>query len=231
MAIPRIFGNGINYIVDMIDGLGSSLFGDSWGKVNEAFIGFIDDFTNLPQKLWSSIMAWWDSSSEEKVEGATSAIGSLFDGIVNTFKDLANLDLSMDDVKQSFMNAFDSLKSKLGSMWDSIKNWWNDTDDKPSEEAPKPTASKPPTPTASQPKTTGNQTVTAPAEKVKTEKIEQADQTQPTEQQTAQATGQEDQSKLLGQILNTLETQAQNNGQLAIILRQIADNTEPARNV
>lgn len=230
-AIPDIFVDGTTYLVNMLNNIARSIFGDGWDKVDNAFKQFMDDFMNLPQILWNSIMGWWNSSSEEKAADASGAINSLFDGIINSFKSLANLDLSMDDVKKSFLNAFDSLKNKLGAMWDSVKNWWNDDESKP-DDSSKPTASnKPVTPTASQPQTAGVQKVTSQPEFTKPVKIEQAEQSAPQEIQTAQNNSNEDISKLLSGILNNLESQAQNNNQAAIILRQIAENTEPPRNV
>lgn len=230
-AIPDIFMSGTQYLVDTLNNIARSLFGEGWDKVDQAFSQFMNDFMNLPQKLWDSIMGWWNSSSEEKAEGATNAINSLFDGVINTFKSLADLDLSMDNVKKSFLNAFESLKNKLGSMWDSVKNWWNDDEQKPENNTPPTASTKPVTPTASQPKTAGVQKVTSQPEFTKPEKIQQAEQTAPQEIQTAQNNSNDGMNKLLQAILNNLEAQSQNNSQAAIILRQIAENTEPPRNV
>lgn len=233
-ALPGIFSDGMNYLINLLNGWATDLFGDSFNQVDAAFKKFMDDLMNLPSTLWKSMMDWWNSSETEKSEQAKSAIGSIYDSITNGVKSLLNMDLKMDDVKKSFMDSFNALKNKLSSAWESFTRWWNDDEKKPTSNTPAESVKKqtPQGTAANQPKTAGNMKVTAPAEMTKPEKIEQADQTQNTEQQFAQSNNLDESSnKLLSQILNSLEAQGQTNSQLAIILRQIADNTEPARNV
>jgi hypothetical protein len=231
-ALPGIFSDGMNYLINLLNGWAKDLFGDSFTQVDQAFQNFMEDLMNLPSTLWKSMMDWWNSSESEKAEQTKSAIGSIYDSITNGVKSLLNMDLKMDDVKKSFMDTFNALKNKLSSAWESFKVWWDGDDKKPEPQTTPSNVKKQPPATANQPKTAGNMKVTAPAEMTKPEKIEQADQTQNTEQQFAQTNNLDESSnKLLSQILNSLEAQGQTNSQLAIILRQIADNTEPARNV
>ena len=132
------------------------------------------------------------------------------------------------------MDTYNSLNDKLNSALNRFKNWWSGDDDKKTEPvAPsgKTADNKPIVPTASQPQTAGRQTPTAPPEYTPPVKIEQADQAEDKQVQTASNAANDAVNKLLGQILNSLEQQGQNNGQVAQILRQIADNTEAPRNV
>lgn len=229
--LPSVFVNGFAYLQSLLDGWAKSLFGDSYDNINNALNTFINNLSTLPQRLWDSVMGWWNSSSDEKSEDAKGAISSLYDSIINGFNYLTELDFSMDDMKKSFMDTFNTLKNKLSESWNSFVSWWNDEETPGKKTEPEKTAKNTPTPSASQPKTAGVQKVTAPPEYTKPVPIEQADQTSPVEQQTAQNSQNDAVSKLLSGILNNLETQGQMNGQVAILLRQIAENTEPPRNV
>lgn len=234
-GIPKIFDSGMLYLQGLLEGWANDLFGDSYKKVSDSFEKFMNDFMNLPQLLWDKITGWWNSSSDEKAEAAQSAIGSLYDNIIDGFKKLGSMDFSFDSLKNSFMDTYNSLNNKLNDAMSRFKKWWAGDDDKKTEPvAPGKTASndaKPVTPTASQPQTAGRQQVTAPPEYTPPAKVEQADQAESTQAQTASNAANDAVNKLLGQILNSLEQQGQNNGQVAQILRQIADNTEAPRNV
>ncbi|EBS4516348.1 hypothetical protein DQT32_02825 [Salmonella enterica subsp. enterica serovar Braenderup] len=216
----------------------TGIFGESWNKLSEAFNKLFGDLIQIPVRLGKLIWEMFTGSESEVDEAGKQLMGSIkkiFSDVVGVFTRIGELSIDFDDVKKGFTDAIESLKNKFKNLWKRIVSWWDDADEsEDAKPAPKATASNSNTPpaTANQPKTAGNQKVTAPAEVTKPEKIEQADQTQSTEQQVAQNNSLDESSvKLLGQILNSLETQGQTNSQLAIILRQIADNTEPARNV
>jgi len=210
------------------------IFGDSWKGVSDAFTNLGGDLVQIPIRIGKLIWEMFTGSEGEIDQAGKEMMGSIkkiFSDVVGVFTNIGNLSINFDDVKTKFLDAFNSLKSKLTGMWDRVKGWWNNSDE-PEEtktEPPKPSPAAPPT--ASQPTNVGNQTVTAKTEITKPVKVEQADQSSPiTEQQTA-SNGQEDMNKVLNEILNSIQSQNSNASQTALILRQIAENTEPPRNV
>lgn len=234
-AIPDIFNNGMLYLQNLLEGWATSLFGDSYTQVSKSFENFMNNLLNLPTILWDSINGWWNSSLDDKIEGVKNAASSIWDGIKGAFSNIGNTTPpGQEETKRSFMDMYNSLNDKLNSYLNKFKSWWNGDDEK--KTSPEPvnktaSTSKPATPTASQPTNVGNQTVTAKTEITKPVKVEQADQSSPiTEQQTA-SNGQEDMNKVLNEILNSIQSQNSNASQTALILRQIAENTEPPRNV
>ncbi|QXO11943.1 hypothetical protein pEaSNUABM44_00247 [Erwinia phage pEa_SNUABM_44] len=232
-AIPNVFSDGMTYLVSLLEGWATDLFGDSYTQVSQSFENFMNDFMNLPNMLWDSITGWWNSSRDDKIDGIKSAASSMWDNIKGVFTDIGNTTPpGQEETKKSFMDMYNSLNDKLNTYLNKFKSWWNgDDENQPTGPTPQPTPNKNP-PIANQPKTVGQQKVTAPAEYTKPIKIEQTDQTAPDEMQTAQnSSGSDATTKILAAILNNLESQGQANSQAAIILRQIADNTEPARNV
>ncbi|AFC21694.1 virion structural protein [Cronobacter phage vB_CsaM_GAP32] len=212
-----------------------SIFGESWNKVADAFGNLAGDIVQIPIRLGKLIWEMFTGSESEVDAAGKELMGSIkriFKDVIGVFTKIGSLSINFDDVKKGFTEAIESLKNKFTNLWSRIKNWWSDSSDEEPESKQSP-SSPPvtPTPTASQPKTAGVQKVTAPPEYTKPEKIEQAEQTAPQEIQTAQNNSNEGMNKLLQAILNNLEAQSQNNSQAAIILRQIAENTEPPRNV
>ncbi|UYE98676.1 hypothetical protein XbC2_247 [Xanthomonas phage XbC2] len=212
----------------------SMIFGDSWKGVSDAFLNLGGDLVQVPIRIGKLIWEMFTGSEGDIDQAGKEMMGSIkkiFSDVIGVFTNIGNLSINFDDVKTKFLDAFNSLKNKLSSMWDRVKGWWNDSEE-PEEakpEPPKPAPAAPPT--ASQPTNVGNQTVTAKTEITKPVKVEQADQSSPiTEQQTA-SNGQEDMNKVLNEILNSIQSQNSNANQTALILRQIAENTEPPRNV
>lgn len=212
----------------------SMIFGDSWKGVSDAFMNLGGDLVQVPIRIGKLIWEMFTGSESDIDQAGKEMMGSIkkiFSDVIGVFTNIGNLSINFDDVKTKFLDAFNSLKNKLSSMWDRVKGWWNDSEE-PEEakpEPPKPAPAAPPT--ASQPTNVGNQTVTAKTEITKPVKVEQADQSSPiTEQQTA-SNGQEDMNKVLNEILNSIQSQNSNASQTALILRQIAENTEPPRNV
>lgn len=211
------------------------IFGDTWTKLSDAFSNLGGDIVQIPIRIGKLIWEMFTGSEEDVDKAGKQLMGSIkriFSDVVGVFTRIGDLSINFDDVKKGFTEAIESLKNKFTNLWGRIKNWWSDSEEP--EEKAKPTASTttpPVSPTASQPKTAGVQKVTAQPEFTKPVKIEQAEQTAPQETQTAQNNTNDSVNKLLSGILNNLESQVQNNNQLAIILRQIAENTEPPRNV
>lgn len=212
-----------------------NIFGDSWNKLSAAWSNFMGDLVQIPIRLGKLIWEMFTGSEDEVDAAGKQLMGSIkkiFSDVVGVFTRIGELSIDFDDVKKGFTDAIESLKNKFTKLWGRIKSWWSDSEDPEKTETPPPTAStKPVTPTASQPQTAGVQKVTSQPEFTKPVKIEQAEQAAPQEVQTAQNNSNEASSKLLSGILNNLEAQAQNNNQIAILLRQIAENTEPPRNV
>jgi hypothetical protein len=212
------------------------IFGDSWNKVSEAFGNLAGDLIQIPIRVGKLIWEMFTGSDADVDAAGKELAGSIkhiFSDVTAVFNKISKLSINFDDVKTKFQDAINSLKSKFSSMLGRIKSWWNDSDDEDVKTDGK-TASndaKPISPTASQPKTAGVQKVTAPPEYTPPAKVEQADQSDTENVQTAKNASNEQASKLLGEILNNLEQQGQNNGQIAVLLRQIAENTEPPRNV
>lgn len=212
------------------------IFGDSWNKVSEAFGNLAGDLIQIPIRIGKLIWEMFTGSDADVDAAGKELAGSIkhiFSDVTAVFNKISKLSINFDDVKTKFQDAINSLKSKFSSMLGRIKSWWNDSDDEDVKTDGK-TASndaKPISPTASQPKTAGVQKVTAPPEYTPPAKVEQADQSDTENVQTAKNASNEQASKLLGEILNNLEQQGQNNGQIAVLLRQIAENTEPPRNV
>ncbi|SOK58521.1 hypothetical protein [Yersinia phage fHe-Yen9-04] len=220
-------------LIELPKKLMNIIFGDSWNKVTDAFTNLGGDLVQIPVRIGKLIWEMFTGSSDEVDQAGKELAGSIkrvFASVGNAFDNITKLDINMDDVKNKFLDAFNSLKSKLSSVWSKMKSWWSDADDSPSDKS-KPETKKPPTPIANQPKTSGQQKVTSPAEYTKPEQIEQSEPPSMTEVQTAQNSTTDPTNKILSAILNNLESQGQANSQAAIILRQIADNTEPARNV
>lgn len=231
--IPDIFNDGMAYLAYLIDGWAVDLFGDSYTQVSKSFENFMNDFMNLPTLLWDSVTEWWNSSLDEKINGIKEAGSSMWDSIKGVFSDIGNTTPpAQEETKKSFMDMYKSLNDKLNSYLNNLKSWWDGDNEKKTQ---KPT----PTPTnndikprAHQPKSSGNETVVSPAEITKPIKIEQADQTLPEAAKAAKTNSELDTTtKLLYAILNTLESQEHISNQSSMVLRQIADNTEPARNV
>lgn len=211
------------------------IFGESWNKVTEAFSNLGGDLIQIPIRVGKLIWEMFTGSSSDIDQAGKELAGTIktiFADVTAVFSKISKMSINFDDVKTKFQDAFNSLKNRLTGMWDRVKNWWKDSDDETKTDGK--TASndaKPITPTATQQKTAGVQQVTAPPEYTPPTKVEQADQSETENVQTAKNSDNELVSKLLGQILNSLEQQGQNNGQVAQILRQIADNTEAPRNV
>lgn len=210
------------------------IFGDSWKGVSEAFSNLGGDILQIPIRIGKLIWELFTGSESDIDQAGKEMMGSIkkiFSDVVGVFTNIGNLSINFDDVKTKFLDAFNTLKSKISGMWDRVKGWWNDSED-PEESKPQPPKPSPVVPpTVSQPTTVGNQTVTAKTEITKPVKIEQADQsTQVMEQQTA-STNNDDMNKILNEILNSIQSQNSNVSQTALILRQIAENTEPPRNV
>jgi hypothetical protein len=210
------------------------IFGDSWNAVSEAFTKLVGDVVQIPIRIGKLIWTMFTGSEGDIDQAGKEMMGSIkkvFSDVIGVFTNIANLSINVDDVKTKFLDAFDSLKSKLSSMWDRVKGWWSDSEE-PEETTTEPPKPLPPVPpTASQPTNVGNQTVTAKTEITKPVKIEQADQSSPLVEQQTASNGQEDMNKVLNEILNSIQSQNSNAGQTALILRQIAENTEPPRNV
>ena len=233
-AIPDIFNDGMLYLQNLLEGWATSLFGDSYTQVSKAFEDFMNNLLNLPTMLWDSITGWWNSSLEDKLNGIKDAASSVWDGIKGAFSDIGKTTPpGQEETKRSFMDMYNSLNDKLNEYLNKFKSWWNGDDEKKPVAAPAKTAStsKPANPAASQPSNSGNQTVTAKTEMTKPVKVEQADQSTPVNEQQTASTSKDDPSKVLGEILNSIQAQNQNASQTALILRQIAENTEPPRNV
>lgn len=252
-AIPKVFSSGFNYLGTLIDNLGVQLFGNGYKDASKGFSNFIDYLSELPLKLWNSVLGWFNTSTDDKEKQVQGIISTLYDSVKNAFNYIGNLfssfslddmkknlmqgfdklshmDFNYDDVSKSIMNSFEAMKSSLSSWWETAKSWFsNDESTKP--QAPKP-ATPPPAPLASTNPIAGKQQVTAAPEITKPQKVEQANQQTPeAAQDTQTADNNEDMKKLLSSILNNLEAQSSNSNQLAILLRTIADNTEPPRNV
>jgi hypothetical protein len=214
-----------------------SFFGDKWSSVADSFAKLGNDILDIPKKIGSLIWQLFNGSDKEIQEASgsvKSSIQSFFVNFVSIFSNMSKLEINVDDVKSKYLDAFNAMKNKLSGMWDRLKNIWGGSSENPDvdPEKPKPGPANPATPPlASQPTQSGNQTVTAKTDITKPEKVEQADQTSP-EQQVQTASNNNDQAnKTLAEILNSLQAQSQNTNQTALLLRQIAENTEPPRNV
>lgn len=219
-------------LVELPGKLLTIIFGDSYTKVQEEFSNLMGDIVQIPIKLGHLI---WDMFTGGDVDSSgkelANSIKGVFSGVTNVFTKIGDLDFNYDDMKSRITSAFDAMKTKLGSWWDTAKGWFSD-DPKPSE-PPKPTAKAKTPVTSNEVKTAGRQQVTSPPEFTKPGKVEEPEEPQST---ASNAMPQTDPSqdailRALNGILNTLQTQTAANSQTGIILRQIADNTEPARNV
>lgn len=224
-------------LIEIPNKLMGFIFGESWNKVADAFSNLGGDMVQVPIRLGKLIWEMFTGSEAEVDAAGKELMGSIkriFKDVIGVFTKIGTLSIDFGDVKKGFTEAIESLKNKFTNLWSRIKNWWSDSDEE-TETKQTPAASvtpiSPTTPTASQPKTAGVQKVTAPPEYTKPEKIEQAEQTAPQEVQEVQTNSDDGMKKLLQGILNNLEAQSQNNSQAAIMLRQIAENTEPPRNV
>lgn len=244
--VANLFSDGIknfeNGMTGMFGGLLSipnkllsTIFGESYNKVNDAFVNFMGELVQIPIRLGKLIWEFFagdDADIDKAGKELGSSVHRVFSSVTNVFDKLSELDFNYDDMKNRITTAFESMKNSIGSWWDRAKGWFSD-DETPEQSKPVlPTQKQNTPPTSYQPKTSGTQKVTAPPEFTKPIKIEQADQTVQNDAQTQQNSDQNDAiQKALSSILNTLENQGQNTNQIPIILRQIADNTEPARNV
>ena len=244
--MQTFFGESWKRVSDAFSNLGADLLAIPirLGQlIWEMFTGSSDDIDSAGKELMGSIKRIFSD-----VVGVFTKIGSLsidFDDVKRKFTE------AIESLKNKFTGMLDRIKNWWNDSDEETEpkkvekpKPQSQTTSKPKEapqskeqsankskETPIASAKKSSTPIANQPKTAGTQKVTSPPEYTKPEKIEQAEQTSSTEIQTAQHTENESPNKLLAEILNTLESQGQINGQLAIILRQIADNTEPPRNV
>ena len=221
--------DGLKQLDNIVSGWFRSLFGSAWDDANKGFEDFMNNLMDLPNILWNKITSWFNSTSEEKMNSITDGISSLYDGIVNGFRSLADMDFSFDSVKDSFMDAYNYLNDKLNSALQGIIDWWNG-DDKPKEEPVQNNKKETPKPVV-QPKKPPQPQATAKAEVTKPEKIKPQEEQRSSTVDIAKNQTQDDPNKILGQILRALESQNQNNNNIQLALRQIAENTEPARNV
>lgn len=241
-AIPGTVNSGLLYLQNLFDDLTKTILGDSANSVNTAFNNFINNLVELPSELWKSILSWWDSSSSEKAEGAKSAISSVFSTVGDTFEKLKSMDFDYTDMKGKIQSSFESMKTKIGSWWDTAKGWFND-DPIPAEaknQSNNPSINNNVNPNLAlqtskiqeqlreQPAVVSNPQITKP------ERIEEATEVAPVtseQSQTMQPVNYDEAIvSLLGKLNANSEQQSMLSQQMAGFMRTISENTEAQRN-
>lgn len=205
-------------------------------KLKAAYEKLSDSALQIPLEVAKTIWDWINGGEIETVSsGLRIAIKMFFQDIGTFFTDIGEIKISYEDIKTKIKESFQSMRDSVFEFWDKLTKWWNTDDTKAIEERRNElqnqrqvitqTASSKPNPT---------QKVNTPTEYTAPQKIEQPEE-KPKEIDTVKDVQrdqrEEDMKNLLSAILNTIESQGQQTQQSIAALRQIADNTEPARNV
>lgn len=249
----QLFRDGFNKINDAMGGwlmaplkmfqeLGKILMGEQYPLLaNEMGIMF-DSVMEIPKQLTKTLIEWASGGDLYDVSaGLRIAVKMMFEDIGNSIKNLMTIDIEQfnyEAVKTRIKEAFQGMLDSVIKFWDKLTAWWNTDDSKAIEQRRAELQEQRQTvetqSTAKQRNT--SQKVQTNTDYTKPQKIEEAEVAEQEKYQDDSADLMASQradstNRLLSTMVNILETQASQTAQQLAMMRQVAENTEPARNV
>lgn len=249
----RLFKDGFNKINDAMGGfltlplemfkkLGEIFLGEQYPMIANAFETMFDSVMEVPKQLTKTLIEWATGGDLYDVSaGLRIAVKMMFEDIGTSIKNLLTVDIEQfnyEAVKTKIADAFKGMMDSVIKFWDKLTSWWNQDDSKAIEQRRSELQSQ-----RQNVQTQGSAKQRSSSQKVQTntdytkpQKIEsseipieekfQDDSADLMASQRADNT-----NRLLSTMVNILETQASQTAQQLAMMRQVAENTEPARNV
>lgn len=233
--INETLGGMLNIPAKIFNEIGEFIYGSEYPKVKQAFDEYFDALMEVPKELVKTLWGWATGGDLEEVSaGLRISIKNVFSQIGDSFSTMMSVDISYDDIKERIAESIKAMKNSIFKFWDKLANWWNTDDSKALEERRNDVQARRNIIQNDINKSTP-QTVSTPNEYTKPAKIEEPEKKVETPLENSsdleRSQREENVNRLLSSILNSLDNQASQNAQILATMRQVSDNTEPARNV
>ena len=249
----KLFRDGFNKIndalggfltlpLDMFKSLGQIFLGDQYPKVAAEFDTMFNSMLEVPKQLTKTLIEWATGGDLFDVSaGLRIAVKMMFEDIGNSIKNLMTIDtekFNYEAVKTKINEAFQGMLDSVVKFWDKLTAWWNTDDSKAIEQRRSELQEQRQTvqTQATTKQRNSSQKVQTNTDYTKPQKIEEAEVPAEEKYQDDSADLMASQradstNRLLSTMVNILETQASQTAQQLAMMRQVAENTEPARNV